>query len=164
MSVSVGLRVEDQAVLGVMARLRALGANPASLMADLAALGENTTRERFRTQIDPQGNRWKPSLRARLTGGKTLTKDGHLANSITHRSTSNMAQWGTNRIYGVTHQLGLTIKAKSGGKLRFALAGGGWATVAQVDIPQREFLGLSDMDREDMLDIAKMHIEELING
>jgi phage gpG-like protein len=154
---------DDRRLRAVIRQYLALGKNPQALMEDLAVIGENTTRERFRTQLDPQGARWKPSMRAQLRGGKTLTQDGHLGDSITHRSDNKKAEWGTNMIYGGIHQFGGRIRAKSGGKLRFRLAGGGYATVDEVLMPQRAFLGISDNDEVDMLDAIQARINGIAN-
>lgn len=152
------IQQDDRRVRAVLTQLIALGRNPAPAMEDLAVIGENTTRERFSTQLDPQGQRWKPSLRAQINGGKTLTKDGHLGDSLTHVSSSKLAEWGTNRIYGRIHQLGGVIKPKNASNLRFRLASGAFVSTKEVIMPQREFLGLSRNDELDMLDALQARI------
>lgn len=152
------IKLEDADVRASLLNLIALGQNPAPAMADIAALGESSTRMRFRTQIAPDGSRWKPSLRAQIAGGNTLTKDGHLSGSISSRSGRDFAEWGVNRIYAAIHQFGGVIKAKTKNALRFMLAGGGFITVRQVRIPARPYLGVSDDDRGDILDILQRRI------
>lgn len=154
---------DDRRLRSAIRQYIALGNNPQVLMEDLAVIGENTTRERFRTQLDPQGARWKPSLRAQIRGGRTLTQDGHLGDSITHRSDSKKAEWGTNMVYAPVHQFGARIRAKNGGKLRFRLANGGFATVDEVQVPQRAFLGISANDEADMLDAIEARINGIAN-
>ena len=53
------------------------------MMAELDVKGINksiaegirtSTMERFRLEKDPEGKKWKPSIRAREEGGKTLTE------------------------------------------------------------------------------------------
>jgi phage virion morphogenesis protein len=118
---------------------------------------------RFRTEMGPDGQKWKPSLRARITGGRTLTKDGHLSGSISARHGRDYAEWGVNRIYAAIHQFGGEIHAK-GGSLRFRLANGGFATVQKVTMPARPFLGISDDDRDDILDAIQVRIQASIPG
>jgi phage virion morphogenesis protein len=127
-------------------------------MADIAALGESSTRLRFRTQTGPDGKPWKPSLRAQITGGRTLTQDGHLAASISSRSGRDWAEWGANRIYAAIHQFGGVIRARNAKALRFALAGGGFATVQSVRIPARPFLGLSSDDVADIVHLIETRL------
>ena len=110
----------------------------------LSALGE-----RFSTATDPKGRPWKPSLRAQLEGGQTLSDTGRLRRSFSVRAA---APWGftigTNVRYAALHQFGATITPKRARYLRFRLAGGRgrrkggggrWVTVARVDLPARPF-------------------------
>ena len=157
--VSMRVEVDDLGVRSKILSLIGLGKNPADAMRDLATYGESSTRERFRLQLDPQGNRWKPSLRVQLHGGKTLTRDGHLGNSITSRSGRFLAEWGTNRIYGAIHQFGGVIKPKHAPSLRFQLANGAFVSTKKVEIPQRAFLGVNEENAADMLDLLQARIE-----
>lgn len=160
----VRVRVDDAEVIGTLQRLIALGKNPSAPLQDIAALGESSTRLRFRLQRGPDGQRWKPSLRAQLTGGSTLTKDGHLSGSISSRSGKDYAEWGVNRIYAAIHQFGGVIKAKTAGALKFKLPGGGFAVVKAVRMPARPYLGVNEDDRQDMLDIFQRHIGSVSDG
>lgn len=153
------VKVDDVQVLGAIHRLMALGQNATPIMRDIAALGENSTRLRFRTETGPDGQRWKPSLRAQIHGGRTLTKDGHLSGSISSNAGRDFAEWGVNRIYAAIHQFGGTIRPKKSGSLRFRLANGAFATVRKVTIPARPFLGVDDSDRNDILDLVQARLE-----
>jgi len=133
--------ITDNGIRAKLTALIALGRNPADAMRDIATYGESSTRERFRMQIGPDGNRWKPSLRVQLNGGKTLTKDGHLS-AITSRSSSKIAEWGSNRIYAAIHQLG----GNAGRGLR-------------SKIVPRPYLGVNDENDSDILDILQARIE-----
>lgn len=158
------LEQDERKVRAVLMQLIALGKNPAPALEDIAVIGENTTRERFSTQLDPQGQRWKPSIRAQINGGKTLTKDGHLGDSMTHRSSSKFAEWGTNRIYAAIHQFGGLIKPKGATSLRFRLANGAFVSTQQVDMPKREFFGISRNDEFDMLDALQARIGRTVSN
>lgn len=147
------IKVEDAGVLAALRSLAGRLADPTPISQEIAALGESSTRLRFRTATGPDGAAWKPSLRATVSGGRTLTKDGHLSGSISARHGRDFAEWGVNRIYAAIHQFGGTIRPKSGKTLRFALAGGGFATVKSVTMPARPFLGLSDDDKADIADL-----------
>lgn len=150
-------KVEDRQVIGALQRLIALGNNPAPALREIAALGETSTRLRFRTETGPDGRRWRPSIRAQIAGGRTLTKDGHLAGSISSNAGKDFAEWGVNRIYAAIHQFGGVIRAK-GKALAFALAGGGFAVVKAVIMPARPFLGVSANDSRDILDVIERRI------
>lgn len=122
-----------------------------------AALGEGvreSTLERFKQSKDPTGRRWKTSIRAAATGGKTLIASSQLRNSIKIKSDASGFAVGTNVKHAATHQFGepgRTIRAKRAKALRF-MAGGHWVTKKQVrvSIPARPFLGLSDEDMQEI--------------
>lgn len=140
--ITIRAEIEDGGIRKKLAALIALGRDPSPAMRDIATYGENSTRERFRMQISPSGERWKPSLRVQLHGGKTLTKDGHLAGSISSRSGRSFAEWGSNRVYAAIHQLG--GKAGRGRK---------------VTIPARPYLGMNDENAADIMDLLQARIE-----
>lgn len=161
MSVRIAMNSNLPQVARLFKALQQMGTNPEPLLSSIAFLGEASTRERFRIQTGPDGQRWKPSLRAQLTGGKTLTKDGHLGDSITSTADKHAAEWGTNRIYAAIHQFGGVIKAKGTGGLRFKI-GERWSNKRQVSIPARPFLGISADDQQDILELASNYISNLI--
>lgn len=157
--ISAQISYDDSSVRSALMGLIALGQNPAPVMRDLAAYGEASTLERFHTETGPDGKPWKKSLRAMLTGGKTLTQAGHLGDSITHDSGRDWAAWGTNMIYARIHQLGGVIKPKvAGGRLRFRLANGAFVSVAQITMPARPYLGVNADDKVEMISLIKRRL------
>jgi phage gpG-like protein len=105
--------------------------------------------ERFTTATDPRGQPWRPSLRAQLEGGQTLSDTGRLRRSFSVRAAGPRGFIiGTNVRYAAPHQFGATITPKRARYLHFRLAGGRgrrkggkgrWVTVARVDLPARPF-------------------------
>lgn len=132
------------------------------LNAALAETARESTLERFRQSRDPEGRRWKTSIRAATTGGRTLIDSAQLRNSIKAESDETGFAVGTNVKHAATHQFGdtgRTIRAKKAKALRFRV-GGRWVSKKQVrvSIPARPFLGISD---EDMQEI-KSTVEDFI--
>lgn len=158
------IEINDDEVLGSLQRLIALGRNQQPALQEVAALGEASTRMRFRLQIGPDGKRWKASIRALFAGGKTLTKDGHLSGSINGRAGADFAEWGVNRIYAAIHQFGGVILPKLASALKFAIPGGGFAVVKAVRMPARPYLGVNDADRSDILDVFQRRIGAATGG
>ncbi len=156
---SARIEFDDRLIVSRIRALIAFGKNPTPAMRDIASYGEASTRERFSTQIGPDGQRWKPSLRAQLRGGKTLTKDGHLGDSITHNFDSKSAEWGTNRIYARIHQFGGVIEPKAKPSLRFQLAGGAFVSTKKVTMPARPFVGINAADENEILNLLQARIE-----
>lgn len=122
------------------------------LMEGIGITLESATIDRFDTETAPDGKRWKPSLRAKVEGGKTLTDRGLLRQSVHSVAGSDNVEVGTNLIYAGVHQFGATIRAKTAAGLRFRLPGGlGYRRVMEVEIPARPFLGLSRDDESEVL-------------
>lgn len=122
------------------------------LMESIGLTLESATIDRFDSETAPDGRRWKPSLRARTEGGKTLTERGLLRQSVHSVAGSDNVEVGTNLIYAGVHQTGATIRAKTEAGLRFQLPGGlGFRRVMEVEIPARPFLGLSRDDETEVL-------------
>lgn len=122
----------------------------------LNSIGEGlrtSTVERFSAEESPDGVKWKPSIRARESGGKTLTQTTALKTSIRSEASENGVAVGTNDIRAATHPFGdeRTIRAKNKKYLTFKV-GGQWrrATSVNVSIPPRPFLGISSEDEQDI--------------
>nr|WP_325235051.1 phage virion morphogenesis protein [uncultured Oscillibacter sp.] len=134
------------------------------ISADLAEVVGSSTIERFRHGRAPDGQKWKPSQRALLEGGKTLIKTAQLRNSIHAKADASGFAVGTNVAYAATHQFGepgRTIRARNKKALRFQ-AGGRWISKKQVrvTIPARPFLGLSEEDEREIRETLEDFFEE----
>ena len=76
------------------------------ITAAMAEAVRTSTLERYKQEKDPEGKKWKSSIRAEAEGGKTLTDTARLRNSIRAKSDASGFTVGTNTIYASTHQLG----------------------------------------------------------
>lgn len=121
---------------------------------------ESSTIDRFDDETAPDGTPWEPSIRARETGGKTLTDKGLLRGSITYVAGPDQVEWGSNLIYAGVHQDGAVIEPVNASHLKFRLPGGGWVTVDRVEIPARPFLGVNAADEEQLLGLAEDYLLE----
>ena len=146
-SISVRLDGETDALLKRILSLKNI--DKAGVMNAIAEGLRTSTVERFNSQESPDGTKWKPSIRAASTDGKTLIQSSGLRTSIRSTANSSSAAVGTNLIYAATHQFGdqRTIRAKNGKYLRFQI-GNKWVSVpsVRVNIPARPFLGVSKED------------------
>lgn len=138
--------------------------HPRVLMNRVGAVLESSTRTRFRTGLSPEGRPWKPSIRVRTKGGKTLVEHAHLRDSISHDADDRKAEVGSNLIYAAIHQLGGVIRAKAGGFLTFNIPGIGWRRVASVTIPARPYLGVSDDDRLNVADQVESYLQKALRA
>ena len=108
-------------------------ANTQPLMETIGEVLVSGTLQRFQDEEDPDGKKWKPSVRAMETGDKTLSDTGRLQRSIDYAATSDTVMVGTNVVYGRIHQLG--GKTGKGHK---------------VDMPARPYLGVSEEDMKEI--------------
>ena len=110
----------------------------------LAEVGEALVSgaiQRFQDSEDPEGTPWKPSKRARATGGKTLVDKAYLRNNIGAVTTADSVHVGSNLAYSRIHQLG--------GK-----TGRGHV----VTLTARPYLGFSKDDKEEMRAIMRDYL------
>ena len=150
------LTYDDLGVRRAMDRLAGLGARlKPEVMEPIGATLEATTLERFDTGTGPDGQAWEPSLRALITGGKTLVHTGILRDSIHYVADDDSVEIGSADIRAPVHQFGATIHAKTSAGLNFTLADGLGVTVDSVTMPERPFVGLSTEDGQLVIGIAE---------
>jgi len=100
-----------------------------------------SVQERFESGTGPDGDRWKPSIRALAEGGQTLVDSGRLRDSITHAVEPGRAVIGSNLVYAAIHQLG-----GEAGRNR------------SVTLPARPYLGISPADEIEIGAILDDHL------
>lgn len=149
---SIRLQGDTAALLRKMRRYSELDRKGLNIA--LAEGVRESTLERFKQGRGPDGKRWKTSIRAAETGGKTLIDSSQLRNSIKTTADASGFAVGTNVKHAATHQFGdkgHTIRAKRAKNLRFQV-GGQWISKkkVKVNIPARPFLGLSDEDMQEI--------------
>ena len=121
--------------------------------------------ERFAQQVAPDGTPWKalsPSYQRTKTknANRLLVLNGYLSKSFRYQVGNQELTFGTDVPYAAHHQFGTrpyTITPKS----KKALAFGG-AVVKKVNhpgLPARPFLGISDADSREILDILDSHLQ-----
>lgn len=132
------------------------------MLEDIGAELESSTLERFVTNVGPDGQPWKPSLRAKLKGGRTLVDKGMagLQGSVHYvvdgQDAVEVGAGGNAAKYAAIHQTGGRITAK-GKPLMFTLASGAFIQIDAVEIPARPYLGLSLANRTAIIEIAQDH-------
>lgn len=152
MSIATRVEVKDEKVLAALSRLALESDGRRSLLDQIGAGEADNTRLRFTDQAGPDGTPWTPSIRARTQGGETLRDTGRLMNSITHLTTPDYTEVGTNVMYAAMMHGGGTIQAVGGGYLKFRI-GAAWIQKKSVTIPARPFLGLDSDGETEIIDI-----------
>ncbi|MGE4302448.1 MAG: phage virion morphogenesis protein [Novosphingobium sp.] len=135
------------------------------LMEGFGSTLESFVTDRFQTETAPDGSKWKPSQRAKEDGGKTLTirgASGGLSGSIHSIASAARVEVGTNKIYAGVHNDGFdgtvtvpthsrTIDEAFGRPLKAPVTFTVQSFERAMNIPQREFLGLSAEEEEELL-------------
>lgn len=148
------------------------------LQAMLANIGETVvsqTKERFRSETGPDGNRWRISRRAAAEGGQTLTDTARLKQSINKRLRPGSVEIGTNTTYAAVHQFGFsgTVNISShsrvitqafGQQLESARTVQVMAHSRRMRIVARPFLGLSPANETELLNEMNRFVEEYLEA
>ncbi|MFN3523933.1 MAG: phage virion morphogenesis protein [Phenylobacterium sp.] len=162
--VALTITFEDVSAGPILAQVRSALTDMRPLMQDIGAELENSTLDRFETNIAPDGTAWRPSLHSELTGKPTLVREGYLRDSVNYvLDGSDAVEVGAGGIaadYAAIHQTGGTITAKGPGGLAFTLASGEFVNVQSVTIPARPYLGISAQDDEAILEIALHYLAD----
>ncbi|PZO05459.1 MAG: hypothetical protein DCF29_08135 [Alphaproteobacteria bacterium] len=162
---SLTLSYDDLDIRATMTRLRILGADlREEVLTPVGATLEATTVERFDTNVGPDGEAWEPSLRASITGGRTLVERGHLRDSIHYVLEDDAVEIGSADIRAGVHQFGAVIHAKTSAGLNFTLADGLGVTVDSVQMPERPFVGLSAEDGQLVIGIGQAALARALEG
>lgn len=169
-----GVTIDYQDTL-VLEAIRTLTAalGPAGMRGPFAEIGEvlgESTKQRFSTSTAPDGTPWAPNAQATIEAylnrdAKNFRKDGRLnqrgaARAANKKPLVDTGQLADSIIYQIIDGgLGLEI-----GTNRFADEWDAGAAVHQFGnkkgtIPARPFLGVSDQDEVDVLDILFRHLE-----
>ncbi len=144
----------------VFKRLQTADTTP--LMEDIGEHLLFSTLMNFENEQTPEGEPWKPSIRAEEEGGKTLQDKGHLRDSYTYLAGSDQVEVGSDMIYAAIQHEGGEIRAKNGGNLRFKI-GDRWVQTASVEIPARPALGIGPDDPAEIDALVQDFYQGLIN-
>jgi len=144
-------------------RLQQLAADPRPMLAAIGQALVTNRQLRFEDGRGPDRKPWKPSIRAQRERGQTLVQRGLLRESVVRQPAvaGRSVTLSTKLRYAAVHEFGATIRPVRAKALRFALPGGGFATVKQAVIPARPFMAFDRDDREDVLDTVREHIARL---
>ncbi|MGE0256932.1 MAG: phage virion morphogenesis protein [Alphaproteobacteria bacterium] len=104
--VSQRITVDDARAQRAFAELARRAVDQAPAWDEIGSMLVAGTIRRFELGVAPDGTAWRPSLRAREEGGRTLVDTGRLMGSITHVAGADFVDVGSNVVYAAIHQLG----------------------------------------------------------
>lgn len=117
---------------------------------DILEYLHQSTDERFRQQVAPDGSPWAPlapSTLAKKKGNRILRESGDLQDTLRGQVQGDELFFGTDRPYGAVQQFGQ--KAGASGRNRRG------SPIPWGDIPARPYLGLSAEDETEVLAIIE---------
>lgn len=140
----VSVEVDDRQVLAALGELIARVEDTRPVFEDIGEYLLRAHDDRFQSQRAPDGTPWQPlspayQARKKRNADKILQLEGNLRD-LSYDASRDGVVLGTNRIYGATHQFGRP----------------------EAGIPPRPFLGVSDDDRAEILDIVRDSLRDAI--
>lgn len=174
MTDAITVRFDDTEVI---ARLQQIASQVGNMAPAMRAIGEilsESTKERFATSTAPDGEAWKPNapatIIARLNKIKgAYNKDGKLSKKGIAAATGKKPLVDTGILADtILSQVGSDGNSVEIGTNRFAGEWSGGAAVHQFgskdgNIPARPFLGLSEVDRGEVLAILDRFMQQSIS-
>lgn len=132
----VDVKYNDRKIVKYLREIEKRGKDPEPALKDIGESLLISTEQRFVDQVDPSGNQWEaldPDYQRRKKKNQDLilVLENYLKTSFTYNTTRSSLDFGTNKVQAATHQFGDDDR----------------------NIPARPFLGLSDWDVVEILDI-----------
>lgn len=155
----IRIHIDDRQIQQALRRLQEAAGDLTPALEDIGEYLARATRQRFADGEDPEGNRWaelSDATIARKGHAKPLIGETGLLRKIRYQlEGTDTVVVGAGAEYGATHQFGARKgqfgKTRKGRPIPFG------------DIPARPFLGVSDEDRNAILDILAEHLEGAIS-
>lgn len=122
--------------------------NAYSMFDEIGQYLTSEATQRFKDSVDPEGNTWEISERAKTEGGKTLVDFAHLRDSLTHFAyiDGTGVEQGSDMIYAAIHQFG-----------------GETGRNKATTLVARPFLGITDDDDSEINAIVEDFLREALN-
>lgn len=151
----ITVTIDDRAVRAALERLAQRAGHLALALEEIGEVLVQSTQGRFGSESGPDGQRWaenRPVTLARKGNRHILTEEGYLGDLIRPQllDGGRGLAVGSDRKYAAVQQFGQP-KGASGRTRR-------GAPIPWGDIPPRPFLGLSDADRERVLEILQDYL------
>lgn len=107
-----------------------------------AQIAQLDIQKHFTNEQSPIG-KWKPSIRVKKFGGKTLTKSGNLRMSLTLAQAITV----TKTSFSISSDLPYAQIHNNGGKFKH------WRSGKFIHMPKRQFAWLSEQAKQDILQV-----------
>lgn len=158
----VSINLFDQLSPALQRAIEAVG-DLSKPMSDISGDWIEATRSRFNQQIDPMGVPWAPRKDSN-NSKPLLVAEGELRNQLQTEFGPDYAEVGVEDTggpseYAAIHNFGGVVRPKKAKALRTP-----FGVFAQIVIPKRQFIGASDADQANAVQILSDHLKFAFNG
>lgn len=175
MADDITFRIDDAQVRAAFARLEAAGADTVPVRREIGEYIVDSMKRRFVTSTGPDGQRWVQNTQATIEAyarkyAGSYTKRGKLSKKGADRVMGKRPLIGESRTLSTQLFYQLTPEGLEAGSPHPGAAmlnfGGKKSEYPHLwgDIPAREFVGLSDEDQTEILDILARHLRNALGG
>ena len=145
--ITLKVDLKDKKIIALFKRLEISGKNLRPVFLEIGEHLLQSHEERFSDQVDPEGNAWEPlsdkyKKRKKKNQDLVMILDGFLKDNLAYQETGTSLEFGSNSIYAATHQFGDENR----------------------NIPARPFIGLSDADEAEIIEILHDYLNHQIYG
>lgn len=155
----VALEFTEKGLTEALLKIERISEAPTEELAEgIGRLVQEQTRRRITSEkTAPDGSAW----RSNRAGTSILLRSGALADSIDYVASPDSIVVGSGLIYARIHQEGGTIVPKSAKMLAF-MAGGRLVFAKSVNMPRRQYLGLSPDNQSEIVEAAEDWLGRLV--
>ncbi len=149
----IRIEIDDREVREALAKLQRRLGDLTPVMHDIGQALVEGMRARLRDGRDVEGRPFAPNspvTLARKRGARPLVDSGMMASQFAYQAGRDFVEAGSNAVQAATLHFGARRGAH--GKTRRG------APIPWGDIPARPFVGVSEADRRDILDILAEHL------
>lgn len=164
----IEVEYNDAQVTAALAALFDAISSPVEAMQDIGEFMVKSTKERFPEGAAPDGTPWAPNSPVTLARKKDTRplfgESGRLSSQIFYAADQTGVEWGSPAIQAAVMQFGAAQGAFGAFIGKDKLGRDHFHHLPWGDIPARPFLGVSDQDKTDILDIVHEALARALGG
>lgn len=168
----ITVEINDAEVQAALNGVSAVLTDATAMMNEIGGYLRDQAEDRFKTQTAPNGTAWAPRAQSTLDRYKKVGKpfggilhySGQLGNSLKHAYGPNWASVGSPEPYAAVQQFGAAQGAFGAFIGKDKKGRDHFHHLPWGNIPARPFLGISDEDRDGILDIISETLAASLQG
>jgi|SRR5690625_567144 len=150
----IEIEIDTTELTAALARLIHAGQNPQPALQEAGEYLRESTKRRFAEKTAPDGSPWPANAESVIAqkgrSDPLVGESKRLSREIHYRARGDLLEIGTNLEYAAAQHFGMP--QGHAGKTRRG------TPIPWADVPARAFLGFSDTDRGEILQLLEQHI------